>query len=580
MLSRNPTPVARKTEGEKSRRWLEILAWGILVGLLTLALPLFLCMPLWTDCLFYDLGAKSLLRDGSVYRHIFYHGLPGVFWLQAAVRSLLGWGSLSLRSADLLFLASCIVLLVNGPPLRNRSRSFRVGTAIVLGLFYFGTTEWCHCQPDTWMLLPALVALYLRRRQLQDLRSPQARLGQGFLLRGLTEGVCWGSAFLIKPFVAVPALLYLLLSIGLSWKRGRAVLLDLSMVLIGGLVVGLVTVGWLMLSEDWPAFVDVGSGRWHADYLTNAPDWRKRSARALLWMLPWSGVHFLALPWAVVVIFRALMAGRRPEGLAAEQAAQALLAACYLGWFAQANFLQMQFPYHLVVPLLLALAFLAGQSWKRFPAWVQGTLVAAFLIWAAVPHPQFTYHETWVTQGHPLLQRSRLAQWGRCWREGSSPQVRDQLTLERQFVAPSWVDLQRIAAELRRLGVRDRELTCYSLSTLSLYLDLGVEPATRFVMLTACLAFFPAHRDEIYAEVASSPQRYVVSDLQDLGFSPKQARLSVRLGPNLAKIYPWSQPVVFRSGRYLIHRVNRPEGPVPPTVEKVQHPPSPSPHTQ
>jgi hypothetical protein len=534
------------------------VAWAILAGLLVWALPLFLCMPLWVDCVFYDLGVRSLLRHGVLYQKVFYHGAPGIFWLQAAVRSLVGWGSGALRWVDLLLVAGSLLLLVNWPPAGGRSRAARIGMATVFLFVYFSTSEWCHCQPDTWMLLPALTALYLRQRQLADLRSPEARIGRAFILRGLAEGLCWGAAFLIKPFIAAPALACLLLGLALSRAPGRRMLLDLGLVLAGGLLAGTATLGWLWFSGDWPAFLDVARGDWRADYLANAPDWRTRSARALLWLLPWSAIHLLALPLALILIGRAVTARLRGEMTAGERTAPALLAACYLGWFVQANLLQMQFLYHLVAPLLLGLALLAGHFWS-VSGWVRWPLLTGLLLTAVVPHPHFTFDGEWVVQEHPLLQRERLSQWGRCWREGSSPAVRDRLTLESQYVAPSWMDLHRVAQELRRRGVRDRELTCFSLSTLSLYDELGVEPSTRFAELWACLMLFPAHRAEIIQEVRSSPQRYVVSDLCDLGLTPEQTQGSVQLNPQLARSFPWAEPVVFRSGRYLLHRVRRPE---------------------
>ena len=78
-------------------------------------------------------------------------------------------------------------------------------TATLLFAFYSSRWEWCQCQRDTWMLLPALAALQLRRIQVGRLRNPS--VGPGRLLMGaIAEGAVWGAAFWIKPFVAVPAL--------------------------------------------------------------------------------------------------------------------------------------------------------------------------------------------------------------------------------------------------------------------------------------------------------------------------------------------------------------------------------------
>src|SRR5207249_1881573 len=76
--------------------------------------------------------------------------------------------------------------------------------------------------------------------------------------------------------------------------------------------------------------------------------------------------------------------------------------------------------------------------------------------------------------------------------------------------------------------------------------------------------------DRIRREVADSPQRYVVSDLRrmtserDPDFTPEAG------GPNCLPAwfprsqlekFPWNQPVVFRAGRYLVHKITHPPRP-------------------
>ena len=85
------------------------------------------------------------------------------------------------------------------------------------------------------------------------------------------------------------------------------------------------------------------------------------------------------------------------------------------------------------------MTFLAGQSWgvASRPLW--RLALAGFLVWAALVHP--------------LSRPSRLGAWARCWSEGSSPSVRDQLTLDTQYIAPKWAELAVVAQFLRAQGV-------------------------------------------------------------------------------------------------------------------------------
>src|SRR5205807_8551819 len=101
------------------RRGSALLAWAVLLLALALGLPLFLCMPLWFDVLHYDLCARQLLRGGVLYRDAFDNNLPGIIWIQAAVRAVLGWRPEALRLADLGFMALGVLLLMHWVPARG-----------------------------------------------------------------------------------------------------------------------------------------------------------------------------------------------------------------------------------------------------------------------------------------------------------------------------------------------------------------------------------------------------------------------------------------------------------------------------
>src|SRR5207249_430578 len=113
-------------------------------------------------------------------------------WLHAGVRTLLGWSVEAIRFADFLVLTGVIALLLRWLP-ASVSRSARLALALVLYTYYFSMTEWCHCQRDLWMLLPCLLALELRGRQIDRLaNNPRSLSVLGW---AITEGLIWSIGF-------------------------------------------------------------------------------------------------------------------------------------------------------------------------------------------------------------------------------------------------------------------------------------------------------------------------------------------------------------------------------------------------
>jgi hypothetical protein len=232
--------------------------------------------------------------------------------------------------------------------------------------FYLSTTEFSHCQPDVWMLLPALAALALRIRQADRVMhvTGDTRRVAG---AALAEGICWGLAVLFKPPVLLPALACLLLST--AWalvarpRSVRKIVADFAGLHTGGLLVGGVTVGWMTASGNWPHFVEAAFGGWAGEYYRHSPNWIDRTLIAFLVPWPWGLAHLAAIPLAFLSVgtsFR-LVSQHDPDrnrpalGLA-------LLSVCYLAWFIQANFIQQQLPYHQVPAVFLALAVLVGHA--------------------------------------------------------------------------------------------------------------------------------------------------------------------------------------------------------------------------
>jgi hypothetical protein len=502
----------------------------ILVAFLAAGLPPFVRMPLWADVTLYDVAARNVLRGGVHYRDVFDTNPPGIVWAQAGLRTLLGWRPEALRLADVAILAGVIVLLVGhvwrppevpGPG----PGAARLWTALALAAFYLATSEGNHCQRDLWMLLPALAALYLRRHtSLKRQRRPFAG-ASGLCAWALAEGLCWGTACWIKPFVLVPAAACWLATT-LQDRGGprRLLALDGTALLGGGLLAAAAGGAWLLASGAWPYFVDVFLN-WNREYAAGGPGGRARTLLLLGVFRPWGLVHLLAVPAAV-----GALRGRH-----------ALLAAFYLGWLLQAAYLQRGHEYVLAPTVLLALTLIAARLVLRPPGRA-GRLallgVAAFLaMW------------------HPALKSERLALWSRCWHE-SSAELRDRLRLVGEPLGTDWTDLARVAEFLRRLDLRDGELTCYHNFTHPLLLELGLKPSTPFLHFDTTLHAFPRRREHVRETLAASRQRCVVSDLLAAGLHRGQTEAD--LPPQLAHLYPWSEPVVFRAGRYAVHRVTGP----------------------
>jgi hypothetical protein len=336
--------------------------------------------------------------------------------------------------------------------------------------------------------------------------------------RVLAEGLYWGIAFLIKPFVLVPAAACWLCSA--IQVRRRQLLADALWRAIVILVTGLGAVLWLWLSGDWSAFLET---HLRSDYYQAGPSLAARVREMAECFWPWGLVNVAAIPASIVFL------ARRSSTFAP------VLAAFYLGWMLQANFIQWQFHYHQVPGIFLGARVLAEVRWPvmcRFAA-------ALLLIWGL-----FT---------HPLL--ARLSLWPRCWAQGSTADLRDLLTLDTESYPPSWKELEKVQRFLQSQRVRDREVTCFSTASLPLYLSMGLEPPTRFHGEFGLLVFFPNRRAEIMQAMAESPERFVVTDLMLLGLKAEQLRGRIQLGPHISETIPWSYPQVYRSGRYLVHAV-------------------------
>jgi hypothetical protein len=101
-----------------------------------------------------------------------------------------------------------------------------------------------------------------------------------------------------------------------------------------------------------------------------------------------------------------------------------------------------------------------------------------------------------------------------------------------------------------------------------MYRQMGLLPPTRYTYLFELMRYLPSRHEQIRAELAATPHRFVVTDVLTTGIPAEKME---KLGPNgplpgvkaqpksWTSGYPWSLPAVFRSGTYLVHRV---EGPI------------------
>src|SRR5262249_11462153 len=167
------------------------------------------------------------------------------------------------------------------------------------------------------------------------------------------------------------------------------------------------------------------------------------------------------------------------------------------------------------------------------------------------------------TRARLALWSQRFGAWGRCWTDSGTPELRNQLELN--DMSPDWVQLRKVAAFLRASNIANGEFTCYDGTTLPLYMQLDTTPSTRYILPGAFIHFYPQQAERIRRELKESNQRFIVTDMKALlAFRETEKADAERPGQPLAyppafpdellKTYPFTEPVVFRAGRYYVHR--------------------------
>jgi hypothetical protein len=354
-----------------------LISWGVLLLIFFTQLPVFLQLSLTPDAVLYDLQSQCLLDGGVLYRDIVEPNLPGVVWIHTAVRWLCGTSPVALRMLDIVFVLSisAILCVFVTSSLKNHTTR-RIAQGILLSslwLFYFGTSEWCHCQRDTWMLLPCLLATLLRCRAIRlqqhdDGNAQSSNTVKWLFAYGLVEGVFWGLGFWLKPYVAFPAIGVLLTSMMFTPSR-KSWALQFLMIVFGGAITGLLGIVWMVRTDCWPYFFDMLT-TWNGDYFQAGrsrwtPD-RFVAHAQRFW--PWILLHCPAAAIAIDGLWAARV--RSSESRDTREISGDLLAtllkACYLGWNFQAFMLQQLFDYIHVPGIMLAISVCLQAGASRF----------------------------------------------------------------------------------------------------------------------------------------------------------------------------------------------------------------------
>jgi hypothetical protein len=496
----------------RNARWLAAAFLIVVCGINT---PVFLRMGLDSDVCMYDLCARGIQRGQVHYRDQLETNFPGVVWIHLAVRSVAGWSPESLRVFDLLMVGAAAVLLAAWTP-RTAAPGSRLFVVSSLMAFYFSTTEWCHCQRDFWMLVPALAALELRIRRTETL--PEG--GEGHR-SAFVEGVLWAVACWIKPYAAVPAAACWFASVvalrqtSTSWRR---LTVDGVAFIAGGLSVGAAGAAWLVQTEAWPSFLEV-MFTWNREYAAFDSTLGRRWDSFVQFCFRFS-------PWVVAV---PLAIGAAAAAVIGNHRRLMLPSVFFLGWTAQAFLLQKPFDYVRAPAIFIAVGL--GLAWAFSSS---RRLVARWAVVSAL---------SLIVASQAGLWKHRIDLAVNCLAGANRSELRDRATT---LWRVDWTDLDATTDFLRRQKPRDGEVTCFSLPVVPIYNELDLLPSTRHVFLHDHLEIFRTHRDKIKKAVAESRQRWLVCDLKRFGGSKLQTMLDSE-APN-----PWKDQAVFRSGQYVV----------------------------
>jgi len=545
-------------------RWFILTGWLTTAFCLVVGIPLFLRMPLWCDATLYEISARNILSGGVHYRDVFDTNPPGFPWLLSGVRLFVGTGSESVRIADLLIVFAISIFLVRLARSAGATSTGIAWLAASVAAFYLFIHEFNHVQRDVWMLLPAIAAIWLRLRSVEGGRHPFAA---AFL-----EGLLWGLGCWIKPQLLLVAVLVWFVAAG-RFRSTREAVRTFIPVFSGGIVVGLLGLGWLVGTGTWPYFLDVWQN-WNTTYaeVVNKELIYRIRSQQLNYFPPYSCFALLAVPLAVCNL-------RHRSSTDPMHFRRAVLAGTYLSWIFTTLLLQRGLHYAHVPETLLMLAVFAANRWPiPFILVLVQVLVGIFVLAAThMPglmdaHNRFQ-KESWVyrtfTYPNEAFNLERTRWWADCLGNHPSRELHKHAAMfVNHFGALDPVELGAVEDYLRTQAVRDGELIAWHNSPHGLYLALDIKPSFRFMHVGTVYGLGPWQREQVLRELqAAIPQaRFAVSDLHCV---TKQYERLIEVGPDgLPQVlpawqraeFPFNQPVVFRSpsGRYLVHKISNP----------------------
>lgn len=596
-------------------------------------LPLYLRMPLWCDLTLYDLAARNILAGGMHYRDVFDTNLPGFVWVLASIRALVGFGAFPLRCVDLAIVVGIVLLLDQLAKRGGATVATRWWAIAAYSLLYPFASEMVHCQRDTWMALPVLAAVVLRLRRLNPnplTPSPAREEGTSdspsHFWGGFGEGCLWALAVWIKPHVVLMAASVWLFTTrrlaATSPTPWRAFAADLLGNLLGGLMLGVAGIAYLMSTGTWSEFWHIITV-WGPEYTElGRRELEDRSKRELHWFPPWSLWLLPTLPLALLSMLDAVpwaghseITSSRPglvgrvlpswlwdcEAGPAARFTRATLAVLWLVWAFQAFYIQRGFVYAHLPETFFMVALWVSHRWAMpFIAivWLLITGVAWVIAdsrpdWHAKLEQAAIYHsgprlgepdqEHYIMR-HPLFDLNRMRWWGDCWRFNLTDHERYVLwdrikRVQEHEASPGWEELDEVAGFFRSQGVKDGEVIAWHDSPHVIYLMMHLRPGVRYMHTNTAMVISRRAELEVITEMSERAKeaRFALADLDWAVHTLEPAKRPELLGPPTSptdllpsglqathrNMFPFDHRSLFRTrgglGRYIVYQLRSDE---------------------
>jgi hypothetical protein len=539
-------------------------AWIFVALVALLWIPIFIRMPPSIDANYFDLAVQARARGTKMYVEFVDGHPPGIHWIHSGIRYCLGWSSEAMRSYDLLNFFLVAGYLSIGLRSLYRSASMPIWTLMVLMCLYLPASEQSQCERDPWLFLFALGAFQVRIWHVPRVVHQRASLGE-CALGGMLEGLLWMMALLIKPqMIVLPfgllAASLLIVARSAGWKGSGKILLHAGGALLGGFLLGLVGLHWIAKYGSWEKFYELYTvilpkySRWHMF------SWQKYDLMLAHYtnLLPLSLVHLGAIPLAIRNVLAPLWR-RRSDGAGIIKTFH--LAALYLIWLVQVNFIQSFADYCLYPPLFLAVAIvLSSIRWNAGLVLIGWLVPAMFLL-----DPAFVRGSTGFYGMNPRI--ARMHAWLDCWSSASTPELKDRT---RVYNIGKWTDLEKVKQYLvKHRGHGDLgRVNFYSWSGYPLQQELNLPSVSHYYWQSFLMEQF---RENPYAdylvpiilqELRTEEHQYIVANVgyylvmkhfkeSDL---PPEGEVSdwPVLDHGSFENYPWIYPIVFRAGWFLV----------------------------